>query len=321
MASKTQRITITLLILLGVIAFLSVIFGTKMINPFELANSPVDQQILFDLRMPRMLAAVVSGMTLAASGLLIQISMNNQLADSSILGFQSGATLVALIIMLAVPSLYPLLPLFAFLGGLAVYGVIFLISRKNSSSMFLIVAGIAISSIIRSMINLVSTLFAENLQSTIAWTNGSLNTVQMADVKLMVIYSTVLIIIAIIVSLRVDILLLDDDYLQNIGVNPRKYRLLISALAILLSAISVSFVGTIGFVGLLAPHIARRLVPNSGYNLMPVTILIGGILVSGCDLLQRLLFPIYEIPVGITMSFIGGTYLIILLVRSNNVRV
>ncbi len=321
MVNKTQRITITLLILLGVIAFLSVIFGTKIINPFDISNSPVDKQILFDLRMPRMLAAVVSGMTLAASGLLIQISMNNQLADSSILGFQSGATLVALFIMLEVPSLYPFLPLFAFFGGLAVYGVIFLISRKNSSSMFLIVAGIAISSISRSMINLVSTLFAENLQSTIAWTNGSLNTVQMADVKLMVIYSTVLIIIAIIVSLRVDILLLDDDYLQNIGVNPRKYRLLISALAILLSAISVSFVGTIGFVGLLAPHIARRLVPNSGYNLMPVTILIGGILVSGCDLLQRLIFPIYEIPVGITMSFIGGTYLIILLVRSNNVRV
>lgn len=321
MDSKVKKIVIGLLILLGAIAFLSIVFGTKLINPLDPNISSVDQQIIFDLRMPRTLAAIVSGMTLAASGLLIQISMNNQLADASILGFQSGATLVALIIMLAVPSLYPVLPLFAFLGGIAVYAVIFLISKNNSSSMFLIVAGIAISSIIRSMINLVSTLFAENLQSTIAWTNGSLNTVQLEDVKLMIVYSIVLLTIAIIVSLRIDLLLMDDDYLQSIGVDSRKYRLAIAALAILLAAVSVSFVGTISFVGLLAPHIARRLVSNAGYNLMPVTILIGGILVAGCDLLQRLIFPIYEIPVGITMSFIGGTYLVIILVRSNRVRV
>lgn len=321
MDSKAKRILIGLLILLGAIAFLSVILGTQIINPFSSSNSVIDNQIIFELRLPRTIAAIVSGMTLAAGGLLIQISMNNQLADTSILGFQSGATLVALIIMLAIPSMYALLPLFAFIGGIAVYGVIYLISKKNSSSMFLIVAGIAISSIIRSMINLVSTLFAENLQSTIAWTNGSLNTVNLNDVKLMVIYSVILLTIAVIVSTRVDILLLDDDYLHNIGVNSQRYRLLVAALAILLSAVSVSFVGTIGFVGLLAPHIARRLVPNSGYNLMPVTIFIGGLLVAGCDFLQRLIFPIYEIPVGITMSFIGGTYLVVLLIRSNNVRV
>ncbi len=321
MDSNPKQRIVMLLILLGVIAILSIVLGTKVINPFDSGLSEIDQQIVFDLRMPRMIAAVVSGMTLAASGLLIQISMNNQLADTSILGFQSGATLVALIIMLAIPSLYPVLPLFAFLGGLFVYMIIFLISRKNSSAIFLIVAGIAISSIIRSMINLVSTLFAENLQDTIAWTNGSLNTVQMSDAKLMLIYSSILLVIALVVSTRVDILLLDDDYLHNIGVNSRKYRLLIAGLAILLTSVSVSFVGTIGFVGLLAPHIARRLVANSGYILMPVTILIGGILVAGCDLLQRIIFPIYEIPVGITMSFIGGTYLVILLIRSNHVRV
>ncbi|WOO89721.1 iron ABC transporter permease [Mollicutes bacterium LVI A0078] len=321
MDNRTKRIVIGLLILLGAIAFFSIIFGTKLINPLNPNNSVIDNQIIFELRMPRTIAAIISGMTLAAGGLLIQISMNNQLADTSILGFQSGATLVALVIMLAIPSLYPFLPLFAFIGGILVYGLIYLISKKNSSSVFLIVAGIAISSIIRSMINLVSTLFAENLQSTIAWTNGSLNTVQPNDVKLMIMYSIVLLLVALIVSTRVDILLLDDDYLHNIGVNSQRYRLLIAAVAILLSAVSVSFVGTIGFVGLLAPHIARRLVSNSGYNLMPVTILIGGILVAGCDLLQRLIFPIYEIPVGITMSFIGGTYLVILLIRSNNVRV
>lgn len=320
MVKSNKKILVVLLILLGVIAFLSLLLGTKVINPLT-DLSPVDKQILWQLRMPRTLAAIVSGMTLAASGLLIQTSMNNQLADSSILGFQSGATLVALIIMLAVPSLYPLLPLFAFLGGLAVYCLIILISRKNASSIFMVVAGIAISSVIRSMINLVQTLFAEDLQNTIAWTNGSLNTVQLNDVMLMVIYSLILLAVALIIAIRLDLLLLDDDYLQNIGVNPKRLRLIASSVAILLSSISVSFVGTIGFVGLLAPHIARRLVNNSSHILMPATILIGGILVAGCDFLQRIIFPIYEIPVGITMSFVGGIYLVLLLVRSNDVRV
>lgn len=320
MVNRVYKISIILLILLGVIAFLSIILGTKVINPFNLQDA-VDRQIIFDLRLPRTLAAIICGATLAASGLLIQIGMNNQLADSSILGFQSGATLAALIVMLALPGLYPLLPFIAFIGGMVVFFIIFMISKTNSSPVFLIVAGIAISAIVRSLINLVSTLFAEDLQDTIAWTNGSLSTVQLSDVKLMLFYSSILLAITLIVSVRVDMLLLDDEYLKSIGVNGSKFRIAVTLLAILLSAISVSFVGTIGFVGLLAPHIVRRVMNNAGYNLMPATILVGGVLVSGCDLLQRVIFPIYEIPVGITMSFIGGTYLVVLLVRSNHVRV
>ncbi|MFV0246810.1 MAG: FecCD family ABC transporter permease [Mycoplasmatales bacterium] len=320
MENKTIKLCILLIILLVIIAFFGVILGTKVINPFGNLTS-LDQQIIYNLRLPRVLAGIICGMTLSASGLLIQISMNNQLADTTILGFQSGATLMALIIMLVIPSAYPLLPLIAFLGGIFVYFIIYLISRKNSSAIFLIVSGIAISAIIRSLINLVSTLFSENLTSTLAWVNGSLNTVQMNDVYYMIFYSTILLIITLIISLKIDLLLLDDNYLINLGIKPRFYRMLVTLLAILLTSVSVSFVGTISFVGLLGPHIARRLCSNAGFNLMPVSILIGAILVAGCDLLQRIIFPIYELPVGISMSFIGGIFLIILLIRSNNVKV
>ncbi len=320
MVNKHNKVIIILISVLLFVLCLSILLGTTFINPFSAMDS-IEKQIVYELRMPRAIAAILSGMTLAASGLLIQISLDNELADSSILGFQSGATLVALIIMLAIPDLYPLLPLFSFLGGLLVYGLIIVITRNNSNSLFLIVAGIAISAIIRSLINLVSTLFAENLQSTMSWVNGSLNTVQINDVKLMVIYSAILLTITSIIALRVDILLLDDEYLQTIGVNARKMRITVTVVAILLAAISVSFVGTISFVGLLAPHIARRVVDNRAQVLMPVTILVGGLLTLGCDFIQRIVFPIYEIPLGISMSFIGGIYLVILLIRSNNVRV
>lgn len=320
METKTVSRCITLGIILILIIFLSVSLGTKYINVFKITE-PLDKQIIFELRLPRVVAAITSGMTLAASGLLIQIGLNNQLADSSILGFQSGATLVALIVMLIIPELYPILPLLAFFGGVLIFLVIFTISKRNQSAIFLIVAGIAISSIIRSLVNLISMLFAENLENTMGWLNGSLSTVKLSDSMLMIAYSSVLIAITLVLSYRLDILLLDDSYLQNIGINGSRYRFIMTTLAILLSSVSVSFVGTIGFVGLIAPHIARHLVDNRSISLMPTTILVGGILVSGCDLLQRMIFPIYEIPVGIMLSMIGGTYLVILLIRSNHVRV
>lgn len=320
MEIKTIEKCLLLIVLLIVIIIVSITLGTKTINIFAITNQ-IDKQIVFELRIPRVIAAIASGITLAASGLLIQTALNNQLADSSILGFQSGATLVALIIMLALPRLYPLLPIFAFIGGLFVFLIIFAVTKHNQNAIFLIVAGIAVSSIIRSLINLISTMYAENLENTVSWLNGSLNTINYNEAMQMLTYALLLIVLTLIITYRLDLLLLDDTYLLSIGVNGSKYRFFVTALAILLAAVSVSFVGTIGFVGLIAPHIARHIVDNRSVNLMPVTILMGAILVSGCDLLQRLIFPVYEIPVGITLSMIGGTYLLALLVRSNNVRV
>ncbi|WOO87898.1 iron ABC transporter permease [Mollicutes bacterium LVI A0039] len=321
MNHKTKKIVIMLTIIILFLLISSMVFGTKIINPFTANLSETDYQIIYNLRLPRTLAALFSGMTLAASGLLIQTSMRNSLADSSILGFQSGATLVAMFIMLAMPSLYSFLPLFAFLGGLVVYAIIYTIAIRNESALFLVVAGIAISSIIRSFVNLLSQMFAEDLDMTIAWLNGSLNTVNRQDMLLIVLYSVILLLITMKIAPKLDILLMDDDYLINLGVKVSKVRFITTALAILLTAVSVSFVGTIGFVGLLAPHISRKLVNQTSTNLMPTTILIGGVLVLGCDLLQRVLFPIYEIPVGTIMSLVGGIYLLYLLIRSNNVRV
>lgn len=319
MNHRTKKIVIMLISIILFLLIVSIVCGTKLINPFGQLTDQ-DYQIVVNLRLPRTLAAVCSGMTLAASGLLIQTSMRNSLADSSILGFQSGATLVAMFIMLVVPSLYPLLPLFAFLGGICVYAVIYLIATRNESALFLIVAGIAISSIIRSLINLLSQMFASDLDLTIAWLNGSLNTVKLGDAKMIAVYSVILLIVALKIGGKLDILLMDDNYLINLGVKVTFVRFITTALAILLTAVSVSYVGTIGFVGLLAPHIARRLVEQSSSNLMPVTILIGGVLVLGCDVGQRLIFPIYEIPVGTIMSLVGGSYLLYLLVRSNNAK-
>ncbi len=321
MKNNFKKLVCVLLIMNIMTILLAIVIGTEFINPFDVISDPIAYDIVLKLRIPRIIAATVAGMTLAAGGVLIQLSMNNQLADTTILGFSSGATLVALLVMLAFPSLYNILPLLAFTGGLVVYLLVFYIASKTKGAVYLIVAGIAVSAVIRSLISLVSMLFAQNLENTMAWLNGSLSTVSITDAKLMLVYGTILLVITLLIASKLDLLLMDDEFLKNLGLNPIMLRFIISALAILLASISVSFVGTIGFVGLLAPHIARRLIWGQTKELIIVSILIGSLLVVGCDTLQRLLFPIYEIPVGTTLSFIGGIYLIYLLVRSFDAKI
>lgn len=321
MVSKYQKYKWGLILSISIIFILGVLYGTKFINPFEVIGNPTYMQVVFKLRMPRMIAAIICGSTLGVSGMLIQLSMNNELADSSILGFQSGATFIALLIMLAFPVLYPVLPLFAFLGGMIVYAIVYTIAKRSSSALQLIVAGIAISSVIRSLISLVSLIFADDLQNTIIWTSGSLTSVSPSESTLMLGYGIVLMLIVFRYKSKLDLLLFDDDYLINLGVDASKIRFRFTVVAILLAAVSVSFVGTIGFVGLLAPHISRRLTGYKGEELLVITSLIGALLVIGCDTAQRIIIPIYEIPVGSIMSLVGGSYLVYLLVRSNDVKV
>ncbi len=321
MEKKTKRILIALALILAILFIIAVCFGSQFINPMHINRGSVEYDIIVKLRLPRIISAIIIGMTLGVSGLLIQVSLNNPLADSSILGFQSGATLFAIIIMLIFPTAYNYLPLFSFVGGMLVYLIIYFVSQKFNSSITVIICGIAISAIIRSFINLLTVIFSQNIETTLSWSNGSLNSINQSDMKLMVFYGVILLLISMLLIKQYDLLYFDDLYLINLGINVKILRFSTSIIAIMLASVSVSFVGTISFVGLIAPHIARRLVSNSMHNLLPTTLLIGGVLVLLCDTAQRILIPMYEIPVGITLSLIGGTYLLILVYRSYDVRI
>ncbi len=319
MERRTLKAVIILSLIIVVTFLVSLTFGIEWINIFDISDD-VSYQIVMQLRLPRTIAALTSGMTLALSGMLIQMSLKNQLADSSILGFQSGATLFALLVLLVFPNLYVSLPLIAFIGGMLVYLIVFVIASRLDSGVHLIIVGIAISAVIRSFINILSLLNASELENTVLWTNGSLAMVSLSDSMVMLVYSIILIIVTILMIGYLDFNLLDDEMLLNLGLNYNVVRFLTATLAILLASVSVSFVGTIGFVGLLAPHIARRLVTNTAKNMVVMSMLVGGLLVLGCDVMQRVIFPIYEVPVGILMSFIGGSFLIILLLRRSSVK-
>ncbi len=319
MNKQTKSLLVILLLVLLILFFLNISLGTKTLNPFNFQQLPAtDQKIIMQLRIPRTIAAITAGLTLAASGVLIQAALKNPLADSSILGFQSGATLMAMIIILIFPELYSSLPLFAFGGGLITFSIVFWMTKDQKNAMTIVLAGVAINSIIGAFIGLLSLFFADRLQYTVSWTSGSLNGVSIDEMKLLVGYTCIALVLLFLIYKKLNLLTFDDNQLLNIGINVNHLRLLVATISVFLAAISTSLVGIIGFVGLISPHITRRIVGYDNEQVLPISCLIGAILVTACDLLQRIMLPYYEIPVGATMAIFGGSFFLYLLLKENS---
>lgn len=313
-----MKINVLLIIALFVICIISISFGTEFINVFNM-NDEIDYILIYELRIPRTICAIVSGATLGLSGLIMQKTLNNSLADSSILGFQSGASLMGLIVLMIFPVLSPVLSIFCFMGGMISFIVIYLINKNSMNKMKLILSGISLNAIIGSLISVITILYSERIQSGLSFLNGSLNATNKDDAYLMLVISLVIITFVMLELKTFDLLELDDINIKLLNINPKTFRLKYCIYAILLCSISVSFVGMIGFVGLISPHLARLLSSDNKYMLSTTTCLIGAILVLGSDTMQRIIFKYYEIPVGVIMSIAGGIFFIYLLSKETNV--
>lgn len=307
-------------LILGILILIAVAltFGTKTINILNLDSGSIDYKIIYDLRLPRIIAALISGMTLAASGVLIQASLKNPLADSSILGFQSGASLMAMCVILIFPNMYQMLPFLAFIGGMLTFAFVFLITLKKQSGLSIILAGLAINSIVGSIISFISVLYADKLENTVSWMSGSLNSITMNDAKVLLVYGLIILVIIFIFKGKINILELDDSQIANTGTNPNKIRLFFASLAVFAACISTSIIGIIGFVGLISPHIARSLIGKDNDDVLPLSVIFGGFIVLLCDTLQRIIIPFYEIPVGTILAIVGGIFFLILIIKEKN---
>lgn len=272
--------------------------------------------IIGRIRIPRAIVAMVAGATLAASGTLMKAVMKNPLADSSLLGIQSGATVVAMVILLMVPAMYQYLPLAAFLGGLLVYLLLSLLSaREGFKPMYLVLAGVAINGLMGSVIGMISIYNSDKIQGALSWLNGSLAGVTTGDAALMLVYGAVAIGIAMMLVGKCNLLLLDDVTILNLGENLPLTRFIVASVAVLLASVSVSVVGIIGFVGLIVPHISKLIIGQNHKYLLPFSTLLGSVFVLLADALQKAIFSPMEIPVGIILSFIGAPFFLYLLNR------
>ena len=277
--------------------------------------------IFFDLRLPRVLLGVVCGAALSLSGGVMQGVFRNPLADPYVLGTVSGATFgAAVVILLHREGSLVALPLGAFLGALLSTGILLLASELRLQLYFdqgaLILVGVALGSLLSALTGIV--LFAsqaDQVQSLVYWLFGSLATGQWPTLGLLTVLAIPTALLLVRQARVLDVLSLGDAMAQHLGVQVTHHKRQLLLLSSLLTALVVAACGTIGFVGLVVPHIMRRIVGPSHRRLLLATILFGGAFLPLCDTVARSLLAPIEIPVGILTALVGVPFFLSLLLR------
>lgn len=273
-------------------------------------------RILLYARFPRMLGGLLGGAALAVSGALLQNVLNNSLAGPNIIGVNAGAGLGTLLVMAISPFAVHLMPVAAFGGALLTALFIYAVaSVTGASRTTLILAGVAISSVINAASSCIKTFFPELALSYTTFSIGSLANTSLEQVKWAAAYAIPALLLALLLSHDMNILSLGEETAASLGLNVRVYRFVLIILSAVLAGSAVSYGGLIGFVGLLVPHIARMLFGGDNRLIVPASAFLGAIALLLCDLIGRLLFAPFELHVGIVLSVIGGIYFIFLILK------
>ncbi|MNI25639.1 putative siderophore transport system permease protein YfhA [compost metagenome] len=273
---------------------------------------------LIDLRLPRALAGFMVGCGLALSGTILQAVTGNPLASPGVMGLNAGAGAAAVAFIVLLPSSpAAALPFAAFTGALLAAGLIYALSwRRGSSPVRMLLVGIGISAMAGAVITYLLTIgqiFRVSQAST--WMAGSLYGRSWEHVWLLLPW---LLILSSFIWLRaksLDVIQLGDTTAIGLGLPLEPTRALLMLISVGLAGSAVSIAGTIAFVGLMGPHLARRLVGNSSKRLLPAAALMGGLLMLIADLIGRTAFSPYEIPVGLITALIGAPFMLYMLLR------
>lgn len=326
--TKSKRMAV-LFPALSVIAVLSVFaalaFGSAKLDFKEIlaalftrTGDETTAFILFELRLPRVLAAALAGAGLAVSGLLLQTVTDNDLCSPSVLGINSGAGLAVMITLSFFPAAFAFLPLAAFAGAAAttllVLGISFASTGRRVRTK-VVLAGVAVGALLSAGINFLAQIFPDTLASYSDFSTGGFRDIYLGDVAVPGIAIAAGIAVAFLLSGKLNVLQLGEDIASGLGVAVKPLRFFTLLLASLLCGCVVSFAGLLGFAGLIVPHIARRLVGHDMRLLIPASVLCGPILVILADLAARTLFAPTELPAGILLAVLGAPFFLYLLFR------
>lgn len=322
MARKKIGIYVVSALICLLAAILSLCLGAANLSMGELmaafSGGPTDTAgwIVYYVRLPRTAACLLSGAALAVAGAVIQGGLCNSLASPSIIGVNSGAAL-AVTVCCALGFLSGwVIALAAFFGAMVcVLVVMFTAEKIGASRTTVILGGVAVSSFFSALCEAVTTLVPEAGVLSSDFRVGGFSGVSYP--RLIPAGILILVALAAVMTLRneLEVLSLGEDTAQSLGLNVKAMRTLLLILAAMLSGASVSFAGLLGFVGLIVPHAARKLLGGENSGLLPLCALLGAGLVTVCDTLARIAFAPYELPVGILLSILGGPFFVTLLIR------
>jgi iron complex transport system permease protein len=301
----------SVLLVIGVIVFISFSFNGETWIPM----SDWISKIVWNFRIPRVITAFLIGAMLAVSGVLLQGVLRNPLADASVLGITSLGGAGAMIFLVLFPTLsVSWMPLGALIGSVVAMMIIFATSWRTGFQPILVaLIGISVSAFGSALIQILVVKSKLVVAAALVWLSGSTYAKGWGDVEIVTIVFLLLIPIAIYFTRSLNALAFGDDVAASHGLEISKTRIWALVIGVALTAGAVSIVGTIGFIGLLAPHIARRLVGYSHLPLMIVSMLIGGFLLVLADFIGRVILTPKEIPSGLVVALIGAPYLLYLL--------
>lgn len=332
---KKKRFKIALIILLALLAisfFVTLCWGTYKVTPLEVINTllgngtKMQKAAIINLRLPRILVGIAVAVALSTAGAILQTITKNDLADTGIIGINAGAAVAAvLFITYSTGNYYSelgqlsifVLPFMAIVGaGITSFILYMLSSRKGVRPRRLLLIGIGLNAGLNALI----TFFTfrggvGDYNRVLVWTSGSLWGAGWSYAKVIIPIVLLMFIIVLLNHKKLDVLNLSDELATGLGLNLQKERKKFLTFAVILAGSATAFAGNIGFLGLISPHIARKLVGPYHKNFISISAIISIIIVLLADAVSRNLFSPIEIPVGITVSIFGVPYFIYLMMK------
>lgn len=320
--TRLIRLLVVLLVLIGLGSYLSLFLGVTTIQPLDAirewssGNLSKETLVLTTLRLPRLLFGLLLGANLAVAGALMQAVTRNPLASPQVFGVNAGASLFVVLALLLFPALGTAnLVYFAFfgamIGGLLVFSFA---SVRGMTSLKLALVGMAIHLLLTSLTKGLI-LFNDRITNVLYWLSGSISDSGWIEVRLILPWSIIGLILAFSLAKSLAIFQLGQDVAVGLGQNITRIRMLAAVAVVLLAGVTVAAAGAIGFIGLMVPHIVRRLVGEDYRYVLPISALCGGLLLTYADVLARFIAYPYESPVGIVTALLGAPFFLYLAKR------
>ena len=298
-------------------ALFSLCAGASGLSLMEaLLEDGAARRILVHIRLPRTVAAILSGAALACAGAIIQGVLGNPLAGPNIIGVNAGAGFMTLLVSWLFPMSAGLLPFAAFAGAfLTSLMILALVQKTSASRLTVVLAGVAVSAILSAGTDLITSIEPEVTLGLTAFRIGGFSGVSAGRVYGAALYIIPGLICAMLMARRLDVLCLGDEAAQSVGLRVSFTRTVLLLLSSLLAGAAVSFSGLVGFVGLMSPHMVRKWVGGEHKRLLPLSTMTGAAMMLICDTAARTLFAPYELPVGILLSLVGGPFFLLMLLK------
>lgn len=326
MVTTPRKVAAFLVTMAALIAlfFVAVNTGSLQVGPMQLLSGlfvSYDETVstIYDLRLPRILIAMVGGAATAVAGVLLQAAIRNPLADPGIIGVSAGASFAAVLVTAFFPMLLFFTPVFAFAGGLVAFGLVHSLSwRGGLSPLRIILVGVAVGAMFTGLMSAFDSGTGSTMSGVASLVDANITMKTWDDFATLAVYAAIGLALALLMAKRCDLLALEDKTARSLGLNVDRARIATSAAGVLLASVSTAIIGPISFLGLLVPHIARILVGTSHRVLIPYAIVLGAFTLLLADTIGRTVAAPYEISAAVIMSIVGGPLFIVLLRRARS---